>query len=148
MKPSRLVRNAALALLITPLPALADPLADAVGSLDPAIHRIARPGHWQTDGRQGDYRIVVTRDATPPNAARIFIQWIAKTEGGAPAIERSIEIPEFSALKADIADFTAEPEAGGLTVFIDVANPSGDAPASYELIVEDDGSYRFGPASN
>lgn len=147
-RPLRLAAVVAVGIMIVTGTVAADPLADAVGKLDPAIRTTRIPGHWEDGDKQGIYRVVVARPDAAKSGARLFIQWVVLRADGSQSLERSVEITEFGQLGVDIADFVAEPEGGGLTVFIDVANATGDAPASYELIIENDGTYRFDPSSN
>lgn len=135
----------ALVLAFAVAPALADPLADSIAAIDPSIREIRVPGGWEKDGRKGLYRVVLSR--TADGTSHLFVQWLTLGPDGTPALERSIEIGEVAAQKLVVADFTADTD-NGLTVFVTIANPTGDDPASYELIVEDDGTYRFDPASN
>ncbi|MCX5515177.1 hypothetical protein C3941_12530 [Kaistia algarum] len=146
---SRFARPAllALALILTAAPAFADPLADSIATIDPSVRQIRVPGSWEKDGKKGIYRVVLTRTADAQPTARLFVQWLVLASDGTPSLERSIEISELAALKLDVADFTTDIE-GGLTVFLEIAHPAADAAASYELIVDDDGTYRFGLASN
>ena len=135
----------ALVLAFAAAPAFADPLPDNVAAIDPSIREIRVPGGWEKDGKKGLYRVVLSRSGD--GTSHLFVQWLALGADGTPSLERSIEIAEVAAQKLAVSDFTTDLE-GGLAVFVAIANPSGDDPASYELIVEDDGSYRFGPASN
>lgn len=150
---SRILTVSALALaLVAPAfvatPLRADTLADTVQALDPSVQDIRIAGTWEKDGRKGVYRIVVARSGTPKPSARMFVQWIATGVDGSQAVERSIEVTELAKLKLDISDFVAETDPDGLSVFVEVIDPSQDTDQSYELFVEDDGTYRFGPASN
>ncbi len=140
----------AAALLAPPLTvtAHADALTEAVAALDPSIQDVRIAGTWDKDGRKGVYRVVVTRTTGPSPTARLFVQWVATGVDGSQRIERAIEITEMADLKLDISDFVAEPDPDGLTVFVDVIDAAKDTDQSYELFIEDDGSYRFGPASN
>ncbi len=129
-------------------PARADALAEAVASLAPSVQDVRLAGTWEKEGRKGVYRVIVARSAAPDPTARLFVQWIATGVDGSQRVERSIEITELAALKLDISDFVAEPDPDGLTVFVEVVDAAKDTDQSYELFVEDDGTYRFGPASN
>ncbi len=154
-QPARTVPGAcslvlAAALLTPPLAAAAraDALGEAVQRLEPSIQDVRVTGTWDKDGRKGVYRVVVARTAGPSPTARLFVQWVATGVDGSQQIERAIEITEMAALKLDISDFVAEPDPAGLSVFVDVIDAAKDTDQSYELIIDDDGSYRFGPASN
>lgn len=138
----------ASALTLPAASARADALADAVAKIDGAVVMVRTIDGWKDGGKDGRYRIVLASGTNEAPAARLFIQWIGAEANGVAPVARSIEIPEFAAAALKVGGITAEAEGGGLTVFIEIANPSGDDPASYELIVEDDGSYRFDPASN
>lgn len=146
---SRFARPAllALALILAAPPVFADPLADGIAAIDPSIQQVRVPGSWEKDGKKGIYRVVLARTPGAQPGSRLFVQWLDLAPDGTASLTRSIEISELAALKLDVADFTTDVE-GGLTVFIEIAHPAADAAASYELIVEDDGTYRFGPASN
>lgn len=135
----------AILLILGAPPALADPFAGSVAAIDPSIREVQVPGGWEKDGRKGLYRVVLARSADA--TSHLFVQWLATGPDGTPSLERSLEIGEVAALKLAVADFTTDIQ-DGLSVFVEIANPAADAPASYELIVEDDGTYRFGPASN
>lgn len=130
------------------LPLRADPVADLVGALDPAIRDVSIAGAFKAEGRQGVYRLVLTRGSGDAPPARLFVQWIAIADDGTTKLERTIEIAEVATEKLRIGRLSADTDQGGLTVFIEIAKPDGDAPASYEAVIEDDGSYRFGPSSN
>lgn len=140
---------AALALAtLAPAPARADAVADLVGTLDPGLRDVRIVGSWKAADRQGVYRLVLTRGFGEAPPARLFVQWIAVAADGAPHVERTIEIAELGAQKLQVGRLSAAAEQGGLTVFVEVANPAADAPATYEAIIENDGSYRFDAASN
>lgn len=139
---------AALAVAVPPGSARADAIADAVRQLDPTVQDVRIAGTWEKEGRKGVYRIVVARSGVPQPAARLFVQWIATGVDGSLGIDHAIEIGEMAALKLDIADFVAETDPDGLSIFVEVVDPSQDTDQSYELFIEDDGTYRFGPASN
>jgi len=128
--------------------ARADAVSETVGALDPSVQDLRIAGSWEKDGRKGVYRILVARTATPKPTARLFVQWIATGVDGSVQVERSIEITELQQLKLDISDFVAESDPDGLSVFVEVVDPAQDTDQSYELFVDDDGTYRFGPASN
>ena len=148
--PTRiLVTTALLVGLAAALPsaARADAVADAVGAIEASVQDVRIAGSWEQDGRKGVFRVVVAR-AGLPQTARLFVQWIATGVDGSEALVRSVEIAEMQSLKLDIADFVAETDPDGLTVFVEVVDPKADTDQSYELFVEHDGSYRFGPASN
>ncbi len=129
-------------------PARADALAEAAASLAPSVQDVRLAGTWEKDGRKGVYRVIVARTAAPGPTARMFVQWIAIGVDGSQRVERSIEITELAALKLDVSDFVTEPDPDGLSVFVEVIDAAKDTDQSYELFIEDDGTYRFGPASN
>ncbi|SHG06631.1 hypothetical protein SAMN02745157_3507 [Kaistia soli DSM 19436] len=128
--------------------ARADSVSNTVQALDASVQDLRIAGNWEKDGRKGVYRILVARTAAPKPTARLFVQWIATGVDGSLRVERSIEIAELAELKLDISDFVAESDPDGLSVFVEVVDPSQDTDQSYELFVDDDGTYRFGPASN
>lgn len=129
-------------------PARADQVAEAVQRLDASVQDVRIAGTWEKEGRKGVYRIVVARSGAPQPTARLFVQWIATGVDGSQKVERAIEITEMVGLKLDISDFVAETDPSGLTVFVEAVDPTRDTDQSYELFVDDDGTYRFGPASN
>lgn len=139
-----------LVALLVPLSdmAQADAVSDSVQTLDASVQDIRIAGNWEKDGRKGVYRILVARTAAPKPTARLFVQWIATGVDGSVQVERSIEITELAELKLDVSDFVAESDPDGLSVFVEVVDPAQDTDQSYELFVDDDGTYRFGPASN
>ena len=139
---------AGLVILPAASPARADQVADTIAALHPSVQDIRIAGPWEKDGRKGFYRIIVARSGTPHPTARLFVQWVATGVDGSEQVERSIEVTEMQALKLDVADFTTEPDSDGLSVFVELVDPTHDTDQSYELLIDDDGSYRFGPASN
>ncbi|MBZ9935412.1 hypothetical protein LB518_03860 [Mesorhizobium sp. BR1-1-16] len=126
----------------------ADGVSDTISALDPSVQDLRIAGSWEKDGRKGVYRLLVARTAAPKPTARLFVQWIATGVDGSVQVERSIEITELAELKLDVSDFVAESDPDGLSVFVEVVDPAQDTDQSYELFVDDDGTYRFGPASN
>ena len=125
-------------------PARADALADAVAAIPAGVEEVRFAGSWTEGDQGGTYRIIVLRSGGKPVTARLFVQWIALGSDGA-RVARSVEIEEFAALKADIADFFAEADADGLAVHIESAGSDG---AGYELFITGSNDYRFGRASN
>jgi hypothetical protein len=105
-------------------------------------------GKWQKDGREGVYRVVVMRDAAGGIPSRLFVQWLAVGADGAAAFDHGIEVTEVAGEKLDIADITTENDPDGLTVFVQTQDAAAGGGQSYELFINDDGTYRFGPASN
>jgi hypothetical protein len=131
-----------------PLRAKADAISDSVGSLEASVQDVRITGTWQIEGRKGVYRILIARPSVAKPTARLFVQWIATGADGSQTIDRTIEVTELPALKLDIADYVAETDTDGLSVFVETTNPANDSDQSYELILDNDGTYRFGPASN
>lgn len=127
--------------------ARADAVADAVATMEASVQDVRIAGGWEQDGRKGVFRVVIARSGLP-QTARLFVQWIATGVDGSEALVRSVEIAEMEALKLDIADFVTESDPDGLSVFVEVIDPKADTDQSYELFLDHDGSYRFGPASN
>ena len=125
-------------------PARADALADAVAVIPAGVEEVRFAGSWTEGDQGGTYRIIVLRSSAKPVTARLFVQWIALGGDGA-RVARSVEIAEFAALKADIADFFTEADADGLAVHIESAGSDG---AGYELFITGPNDYRFGRASN
>ena len=128
--------------------ARADALTDAAANLAPSVQDVRLAGTWKKDSRKGVYRVIVARTPAPGSTARLFVQWIAISVDGSQRVERSIEIAELAALKLDISNFVTETDPDGLSIFVEVVDAAKHTDQSYELFVEDDGTYRFGPASN
>ncbi|MCX5493556.1 hypothetical protein OSH11_02440 [Kaistia dalseonensis] len=128
--------------------AWADPVTDRIAALDPSVQDVRIAGDWEKDGRKGVYRIVVSRTAAEKPTARLFVQWIAVGIDGSQTVDRTTEVSELVGLKLDIVDFVAETDPDGLSIFVETLDPANDTDQSYELFIDSDGSYRFGPASN
>ncbi len=139
----------AIALPLAAMPsARADSISDAVGSLESSIQDVRIAGAWEKEGRKGVYRIVISRTAVDKPTARLFVQWIAVGVDGSQAIDKTMEISELIGLKLDIVDFVAETDPDGLSIYVETLDPANDTDQSYELFIDNDGTYRFGPASN
>jgi hypothetical protein len=130
-------------------PLRADPTADSVTALSPAIQDVRVLGTWEKDGHKGAYRVIVARSGPEPTA-RIFVQWLARAADGAITVQRSVDIKEMIELKRNVGDLVAEADADGLSIFLEIIDPTAAnaAKESYELFIGDDETYRFGPASN
>lgn len=135
------------AALATPL--RADPVADSVAALSPAIQDVRVLGTWEKDGQKGAYRVIVARSGPEPTA-RIFVQWVARESDGTVKVQRSVDIQEMIELKRNVGNLVAEADADGLSIFLEMIDPTAAnaAKESYELFIDDDETYRFGPASN
>jgi hypothetical protein len=129
-------------------PAVADPLLDGIASIPGSIEDVRIGGTWQKDGRNGAYRVLISRNSTDPVTARLFVQWIAYHQGADATVDTSIEIREFADLKLDIVNYVSESDEDGLSVYLETIDPKGNADQSYELHVVSPTDYRFGPASN
>ena len=85
------VSLAMAALLVAAWPAApvrADALADLVGALDPAIRDVSIAGAFKAEGRQGVYRLVLTRGSGDAPPSRLFVQWIAVAADGTAKLEK------------------------------------------------------------
>lgn len=129
-------------------PAFADPLLDGIAAIPGSIEDVRIGGTWQKDGRNGAYRVLISRGNTEPVTARLFVQWIAYHETGDATVDTSIEIKEFADLKLDVVNYVSESDEDGLSVYLETIDPNGNADQSYELHVISPTEYRFGPASN
>ena len=136
-----------LAALHVAVPARADSLSDGVKAIPGTVEDLRVAGNWEADGKTGAYRIVVARTGGEAMTARLFIQWVVYGNDGGATVDHSVEIAEIAALKVDIANYNAEADPDGLSVYVDTVDASG-AGQSYELFVLSRTEYRFGPASN
>ena len=105
-------------------------------------------GTWEKDGKNGEYRVVITRSGGDTVTARLFVQWIAYHDDGDTSVDNTIEIKELGALKVDVVDYTSESDQEGLSVYLETIDPNGNADQNYELHVTSPTEYKFGPASN
>lgn len=132
----------------TVAPLRADTMSDSVTALSTSIQDVRTVGTWEKDDRKGVYRVIVARSGAEPTA-RVFVQWLSRSDDGALAIERTVDVKEMVDLKRDVGDFVIEADDDGLGIFLELIDPAADgAKESYELFIGDDESYRFGPASN
>lgn len=138
----------ALALGLVPTLARADALLDGIATLPGAVEDVRIAGNWMRDGDAGAYRVLIARTGMANLSARMFVQWIVYDDGGEASVRATIEIVELAALHTDVADYTAESDEEGLSVFIDTMSPGGLPGTLYELYVTAPDKYRFGPASN
>ena len=136
---------AAASWVAVPVAAQAEALSGSVAAMDPSIRNIGVFPAGERDGARWFYRVVVA-SALP--ADRLFIQSIRMGTDGIPSLGWTSEVKELPDLKLRVASFRGEIEADGLTAFVEISNPAADGAATYELLVEPDGTYRFGPASN
>jgi hypothetical protein len=126
----------------------ADPLLDGIGKIPGAVEDVRIGGTWEKDGKNGEYRVVITRSGGDTVTARLFIQWIAYHDDGDTSVDNTIEIKELAALKVDVVDYTSESDQDGLSVYLETIDPNGNADQNYELHVTSPTEYKFGPASN
>jgi hypothetical protein len=129
------------------VPALADEVLDGIAAMPAGIEDVRIGGTWEKDGKNGAYRLVITRTGGDSAIARLFVQWIEYPDGGEAKVQNTIEIKELADLKVDIVDYTSESDEEGLSVYIETIDPSGNADSNYELRITPD-DYRFGPTSN
>ena len=142
-----LTMAAALGLAVAQ-PANADALLDGLKTLPGNIEDVRVGGTWETDGKSGVYRVIVSRSGGDVITARLFVQWVAYDDTGGATVTDTVEIKEFADLKVDIVDFTSESDANGLSVFLQTLDPNGSADQNYELFVTSPTQHKFGPASN
>ena len=126
----------------------ADPLLDGIGKIPGAVEDVRIGGTWEKDGKNGEYRVVITRSGGDTVTARLFVQWIAYHDDGDTSVDNTIEIKELGALKVDVVDYTSESDQEGLSVYLETIDPNGNADQNYELHVTSPTEYKFGPASN
>jgi len=130
------------------LPARADEILDGVTKMPGAVEDVRIGGTWTNEGKNGAYRIIVSRTGGDNVMARLFVQWVEYQDGGEAKVQNTIEIKELADLKADIVDYTSESDDQGLSVYIETIDPSGNTDANYELHIKAPDDYRFGPTSN
>jgi hypothetical protein len=128
--------------------ALADEIADGVAAMPGNVEDVRIGGTWEAGNKSGAYRIIIARSGGEAITARLFVQWIAYGDNGEATVDKSIEIKEVGDLHLDIADYTSESDADGLSVFIDALGQDGKADESYELHLISPTDYRFGPSTN
>ncbi len=134
--------------LTAALPASADAILDGLKTLPGNVEDVRVGGTWDTDGKNGIYRVIVSRSGGDAVTARLFIQWVAYDDTGGATVQDTVEIKEMADLKVDIVDFTSESDSNGLSVFIQTLDPNGDSDQNYELFVTSPTQHKFGPASN
>lgn len=128
--------------------AFADAVSDGVAAMPGSVQEVRFSGSWQSGGTNGVYRIVVARAATPAVSTRMFIQWVALGSGGQMTVVNTTEIGELGASGLNVTGFTAQSDAEGLALFLNVIPPGGSFPEEYELFVFGPNEYRFGVATN
>jgi hypothetical protein len=128
--------------------ASADALLDGLKTLPGNVEDVRVGGTWDGDGKNGIYRIIVSRSGGDAITARLFVQWVAYDDTGGAAVTDTVEIKEFADLKVDIVDFTSESDGNTLSVFIKTLDPNGSNDQNYELTVTSPTQHKFGPASN
>jgi hypothetical protein len=128
--------------------ARADAILDGLKTLPGNVEDVRVGGTWDEDGKNGIYRVIISRSGGDTVTARLFVQWVSYDDTGGAKVENTIEIKELAALNVDIVDFTSESDGDGLSVFIQTLNPNGESDQNYELFVSSPTQHRFGPASN
>ncbi len=136
------------AISLAPLAASADAILDGLKTLPGNVEEVRVGGTWDADGKNGIYRVIVSRSGGDTVTARLFVQWVAYDDTGGAAVEDTVEIKEMADLKVDIVDFTSESDSDGLSVFIQTLDPNGNSDQNYELLVTSPTQHKFGPASN
>lgn len=134
--------------LVISVPALADQVLDGIAAMPAGIEDVRIGGTWEKDGKNGAYRVVISRTGGDSAVARLFVQWIEYPDGGEARVQNTVEIKELNDLKVDIVDYTSESDEEGLSVYIETIDPSGNADSNYELRITAPDEYRFGPTSN
>jgi hypothetical protein len=129
-------------------PGFAEETADQIAAIPGSVEDVRIGGSWEDGGQSGAYRILVARSGGERITARLFVQWIAYGDSGEATVRDSIEITELAEMGVDIADFTAESDADGLSVFVETVGEGGVPEEAYELHVFSPTDYLFGPASN
>jgi hypothetical protein len=138
----------AVAIALPGAPAFADAILDGLKTLPGNVEDVRVGGTWDENGKNGIYRVIISRSGGDAVMARLFVQWVSYDDTGGAKVENTIEIKEFAELKVDIVDFTSESDGDGLSVFLQTLNPNGESDQNYELFVTSPTQYRFGPASN
>lgn len=138
----------AAAIALPSLPARADAVLDGLKALPGTVEDVRVGGTWDNDGKNGIYRVIISRSGGDAVTARLFVQWVAYDDTGGATVENTVEIKEMADLKVDVVDFTTESDADGLSVFIQTLNPNGSSDQNYELFVTSPTQHKFGPASN
>jgi len=90
-----------------PAYAATDPLLDGISKIPGAVEDVRIGGTWEKDGKNGEYRVVITRSGGDTVTARLFVQWIAYRDDGTTSVDDTIEIKELAALKVDVVDYTS-----------------------------------------
>lgn len=127
----------------------------ALGMLDKDLTIEAPETDTAADGgsetRRGYYKLFAVRQADA--TARIHLQQIALSETG-PQLVSSIELEEFSAIKAYVTDIRPESSTGmaaspGLfaTVYLKT-EPTAQEPESWTVLIDDLGELKVERATN
>ena len=120
-----------------------DPISQAIAGLDPAITHVRVFGEWKTDDRAGRYRVVIRRTGTA-DVIRFFLQKITDRN----AVDATIELTEITENKLVLTSYNFEIDSFGLTLFIETRDGATGDDTTYEVFLQEDGSYEFQPASN
>jgi hypothetical protein len=144
----RALLTACLLTVATPATLRADPISDSVAALPGSIQEVRTVTAGEPDDKKDSYRVIVVRSGSEPTA-RLFVQWLDQAADGSFTVERTVDIKEMVELKRNIGDFVIETDEDGISIFLELIDPAADgAKESYELFLDEDESYRFGPASN
>ena len=81
--PSKFLLAAAFAASFAfAVPAFADDLLDGIGKMPGSVEDVRIGGTWEKDGKNGAYRVIITRTGGETVVARLFVQWIAYPANG------------------------------------------------------------------
>ncbi len=120
-----------------------DATALAIAALDPAITHVRVFGEWKTDDMVGTYRAIIRRTDTP-DVVRFFLQKVTDKNG----VASSIELTEIAENQLTLTGYNFEIDSFGLTLFVETRNKKTAEDVTYEVFLQEDGSYEFQPASN
>ena len=72
--------------LTAALPASADAILDGLKALPGNVEDVRVGGTWDTNGKNGIYRVIVSRSGGDTVTARLFIQWVAYDDAGGATV--------------------------------------------------------------
>lgn len=123
-------------------PAGADATFDAISALDPQITHVRVFGEWKSETKAGRYRVTIVK--TGEASIRFFIQKITAEQD----VEATIELAEIAQNKLAVTGYNFDIDSFGLTLFVDTRDKASGEDVTYEVFLQEDGSYEFQPASN
>ena len=72
-------------------------LAQKLKDLDPDINSVTTDGYWEAEGKNGQYRIIETKQGFDLARSSIFLQWIQiDVDNGSISVIHSISITEIN----------------------------------------------------